>query len=187
MIHAQDAKSICQSLAANHIPVWLLGGWGIDALLQEETRPHKDLDIFVLVDDVAQVLELLSRDGYSLSYLWPENTWSVDSHGTQTPTAFVLQDPGEREVDLHAMRIDDEGNGIPLWANPQGLVFKKEDLNAEGTIAGFAVRCLSPTMQMVCHTGYDVPDAQLRDLGRLRDRFGVEFPAGLSSSRQRGA
>jgi hypothetical protein len=28
-------------------------------------------------------------------------------------------------------------------------------------------------MQMVCHTGYDLPDAQLRDVALLRERFGV--------------
>ena len=26
------------------IEIWVDGGWGVDALLGEQTRPHKDLD-----------------------------------------------------------------------------------------------------------------------------------------------
>ena len=35
MVRAEDVISIYQSLSANKIQVWLTGGWGIDALLQE--------------------------------------------------------------------------------------------------------------------------------------------------------
>jgi lincosamide nucleotidyltransferase A/C/D/E len=31
------------------IPVWLDGGWGVDALLENQTRPHKDVDIVLAV------------------------------------------------------------------------------------------------------------------------------------------
>ena len=50
----------------------------------------------------------------------------------------------------------------------------KEDLAGEGLIAGVAIRCLSPAMQVLCHTGFVLPAAQLRDLALLHDRFGVE-------------
>jgi hypothetical protein len=52
---------------------------------------------------------------------------------------FVLQDSEGREVDAHAMRLDDRGNGVPAWVD-EGLVFKGEDLAGEGMIAGFAAR-----------------------------------------------
>jgi lincosamide nucleotidyltransferase A/C/D/E len=42
MVSAQDVISIYQRLMAAGIQVWLTGGWGIDALLGEQTRPHKD-------------------------------------------------------------------------------------------------------------------------------------------------
>jgi len=184
MIQAQDVISIYRSLAANQIQIWLLGGWGVDALLREQTRPHKDLDVFVLLDDVGKVRELLSREGYCLHYLWPENRWSVDSQGAERPTAFILQDSDGREVDVHAMRLDDQGTGVPAWANERGFVFRREDLAGVGIIAGVAVRCFSAEMQMLCHTGYDLPDAQRRDVDGLHDRFGVELPAELSHSRQ---
>jgi lincosamide nucleotidyltransferase A/C/D/E len=151
MIRAEDAISIYQSLSANSIQVWLVGGWGIDALLQEQTRPHKNLDILIFVDDVVCMRDLLGRAGYGLKELWSENSWVVDSHGTDIPTAFVLQDSEGREIDAHAMHLDDRGNGVPTWAD-EGLVFKREDLAGEGVIAGFAVRCISPEMQALSHT-----------------------------------
>ena len=66
MVLAEDVISIYQNLAANNIQVWLTGGWGIDALLQEQTRPHKDLDILMLADDVFRMRDILDRAGYGL-------------------------------------------------------------------------------------------------------------------------
>jgi lincosamide nucleotidyltransferase A/C/D/E len=175
MVCAPDAIQIYQSLAANDIPVWIVGGWGIDALLREQTRPHKDLDILVLVDDVVRMRDILSGDGYGLKELWSENSWTLDAHGTEIPTAFVLRDAEGREVDVHAMRLDDRGQGIPAWA-AEDLVFTRQDLAGEGTIAGAAVRCFSPEMQVLAHTGYDLPDEQLRDLELLHKEFGVACP-----------
>jgi hypothetical protein len=73
------------------------------------------------------------------------------------------------------MRLDDQGNGFPAW-EAEGLVFERQDLAGEGVIAGLAVRCLTPEVQMLRHTGYKLPDEQLRDLELLHERFGVEYP-----------
>ena len=81
MVSAEDAISIYQRLLAAGIQVWLTGGWGIDALLGEQTRPHKDIDVIMLLDDVVRMRELLGRDGYSLKELWSENRWAVDARG----------------------------------------------------------------------------------------------------------
>ena len=174
MVQAEDVIHIYQSLAANNIQVWLTGGWGIDALLGKQTRPHKDVDVIMLLDDIVRMREIMAGDGYCLKELWPENNWVVDVHGTEIPTAFVLRDSNSRELDVAAMRFDDRGNGIPVWADDVGFVFKREDLAGEGMIAGFPVRCFSPEMQVYCHTGYDLPLAQVRDLELLRDKFGIE-------------
>ena len=182
MVRAEEAISIYQRLLAAGIQVWLTGGWGIDALLQEQTRPHKDLDVIMLVDDVARMREILGRDGYGSGYLWSENRWVADAHGAETATAFVLQDGEGRELDAHAMRLDDRGHGVPAW-EAEGLAFERQDLAGEGLIAGFAVRCIAPEMQMACHMGYQLPEVQLHDLELLRERFGVELPVEGASER----
>ena len=175
MVSAQDVVSIYQRLLDNGIQVWLTGGWGVDALLGEQTRPHKDLDVIVLLDHVVRMRELLGRDGYGLKELWSENRWVLDAHGIETATAFVLQDSEGRQLDVHAMRLDDQGNGVPAWEGER-FVFERQDLAGAGTIARVAVQCLSPEMQVLCHTGYALPDKQLRDLKLLHEKFGVEYP-----------
>lgn len=172
MVRAEDATDIYQRLLDNNIHVWLTGGWGIDALLKEQTRQHKDMDIIMLVDDVVAMRDLLGREGYGLKELWSENAWVVDSEGREIPTAFVLHDGEGREVDAHAMVLDEQGNGIPAWTR-EGLVLGRDDLGGEGMIAGVPVRCLSAEMQVRAHTGYDLPPYQVQDMELLQERFGV--------------
>jgi lincosamide nucleotidyltransferase A/C/D/E len=175
MVSAEDVIHIYQRLGAAGVEVWLTGGWGVDALLGEQTRPHKDLDLIMLVDDVARMRKLLGQEGYRLKALWSENRWAVDSRGKETATAFVLQDPAGREIDAHAMRLDEGGNGLPAW-EAEGLVIASRDLAGKGVIAGLAVPCFTPEMQMARHTGYELPDAQVRDLEHLHERFGLDYP-----------
>ena len=175
MVTAEDVIKIYQRLLENNIQVWLVGGWGIDALLGEQTRPHKDLDVIMLVDDVGRLRELLSHDGYKFAYLWEENLSTVDARGVETVTAFVLQDGEGRELDVHAMRLDAEGNGIPAW-DAEGRILKRQDLAGEGSIAGVRVPCFTAEMQMACHTGYELPEKQVRDMELLHQKFGVAYP-----------
>jgi len=186
MVRAEDVISLYKRLSNNGIQVWLTGGWGIDALLGGQTRPHKDLDVIMLLDDVVRTRELLGRDGYSLKELWSENRWAKDAHEIETATAFVLQDSEGREVDAHAMCLDDRGNGVPAW-EAEGFIFERQDLLGEGMIAGFAVQCITPEKQMLCHTGYELPDKQLHDLELLHEKFGVEYPDEYSRLRPAGA
>ena len=131
----------------------------------------------MLLDDVLHLCELLGRDGYSLKEIWSENRWVTDANDNKIATAFVWHDPDKREIDAHAMRLDDQGNGIPAW-DAEGFIFKKSDLAGVGMIAGHAVQCLTPESQMLCHAGYELPEVQLHDLERLHEKFGVAYPDG---------
>ena len=182
MVSAEDALFIYRRLSDNDLQVWLTGGWGIDALLGEQTRPHKDLDAILLLDDMVRMCEILSRDGYSLKEFWPENSWVIDGHGIKTATAFVLRDAEEREFDAHAIRLDDHGNGVPAWEVADGFIFKRQDLAGEGVIADFPVKCITPKMQVVCHTGYELPEKQLHDLELLYEKFGFHRMAHLAGT-----
>ncbi len=173
MVSIEDVIRIYQNLLTNDIQVWLTGGWGIDALLGEQTRPHKDLDLIVQLKDIVRIRELLSHDGYGLKEIWSENRWVLDPNGVETATAIVLQDAEGREVDLHAMTLNDEGQGIPAWY-AEGFIFSRQDLAGRGTIAGIEVHCLTPEMQILTHRGYVLPEEHQRDLELLREKFGVK-------------
>ena len=174
MVSAEDVISIYRRLSDSGIQIWLTGGWGIDALLREQTRLHKDVDAILLLDDIVRMCEILDQDGFSLKELWSENSWVFDGKGNKIATAFVLQDSKGSEFDAHAIRFDAEGNGFPVWAEAEGFIFKKDDLAGKGMIAGFPVDCISPEMQLFCHKGYELPDKQLRDLELLHEKFYVE-------------
>jgi lincosamide nucleotidyltransferase A/C/D/E len=44
MVGSRDVIEIADLLQTSGIEVWLDGGWGVDALLGEQTRPRKDVD-----------------------------------------------------------------------------------------------------------------------------------------------
>jgi lincosamide nucleotidyltransferase A/C/D/E len=176
MVSADEVISIYRLLSNHNIPVWLTGGWGIDALLGEQTRPHHDLDVIMLVDDVRSLFVVMDQEGYTYKELWSENLWTVDAHGNRTETAFFLRDPDGRELDAHAMRMNEHGNGIPAWERVEGFFFTPQDLSGEGMVGGFPVRCVSAENQMNCHVGYVLPEKQVPDLRRLHEKFGVAYP-----------
>lgn len=172
MVSAKDVIEIVERLSADGIQVWVCGGWGVDALLGRETRPHTDLDIFVQLDDIARTRALLEADGYKLKELWSENLRTADSRGVETDTAILLEDAAGRQIDLHAIRLDAESDAIPAY-DGEGMTFSAEDLSGEGSIAGVPVRCLSVEMQFRGHTGYELPERQIPDIELLRERFGA--------------
>jgi lincosamide nucleotidyltransferase A/C/D/E len=52
------------------VQVWLMGGWGVDALLGRESRSHSDLDLIVAADNEAlrSVQTVLRALGYSRQF-----------------------------------------------------------------------------------------------------------------------
>lgn len=43
---------------------WVAGGWGVDALVGHQTRPHRDLDLALDARGEAAVLTMLKQRGY---------------------------------------------------------------------------------------------------------------------------
>ena len=94
-------------------------------MLGIQTRLHKDLDVVMLLDDMLRMRELPSADGYELYVFWSENRMANDTNGNETARAFVLKDAEGREFDVHAIAIDDQGNGIPAWDEADDFIFKR--------------------------------------------------------------
>ena len=44
---AAAALEVLGVLRSNVVEAWVAGGWGVDALLGEQTREHRDLDILI--------------------------------------------------------------------------------------------------------------------------------------------
>ena len=158
---------LLQLFESAEIPVWLDGGWGVNALLQRQTRRHKDVDIILPVEAVPKLQKLLAARGFAVSEGKP-------------PDSFVLADGGGLEVDVHAVRFDERGNGVYRMRNGEDWIFPAEGFGGRGMVGGVSVRCLSPTAQVLCHAhGYVPVEKDFRDMGLLEEHFGVTLPPHL--------
>ena len=91
-----------------------------------------------------------------------------------------LGDDGGREVDVHVVDFDSEGNGLYGPAE-KGEMFPAASLSGTGTIGGHAVRCISAEYLVKWRTGYELHDSDYHDVSALCERFGIELPASTGS------
>ena len=103
MISGTDVLDILSTLEGAGLSVWLDGGWGVDALLREQTRPHDDLDLVVRLEDADGAISVLATIGFS-----PD----VDAR----PTRFVVGDEGDRRIDFHPVVFDEDGSARQIGA-----------------------------------------------------------------------
>jgi lincosamide nucleotidyltransferase A/C/D/E len=85
---------------------------------------------------------------------------------------FILGHPSHGEIDFHVFELKDDGSelygpGEVDWA------ISAEELNAQGSIGGKVVRCLSPEYQIRSHTGYQLKETDYADTQALSERFGI--------------
>jgi lincosamide nucleotidyltransferase A/C/D/E len=152
---------ILRRLEVAGIDAWLDGGWGVDALLGEQTRPHNDVDLIVQVIDVAAMREALADDGFALDHGAPDSN-------------FVLRDTDGREIDVHPVRFDSDGNGIYRMENGEDWVYPAAGFTGRGRIAGREVKCLTADVQMLNHAGgYEPAETDFHDMRLLNTRFGT--------------
>jgi lincosamide nucleotidyltransferase A/C/D/E len=156
---ANDVLEFVQLLNQNHIDVYIDGGWGVDALLGEQTRIHSDLDIAVQHRDVAQIRALLEARGY-------EDVPRDDTRDCN----FVLGDDEGHLIDFHSYTFDSDGNNV------YGVPYPYESLSGTGSINGRAVKCISPEWMVKFHTGYELDENDYHDVKLLCQRFGIELP-----------
>ena len=168
---ASAVRRLVAQLELTGIPVWLDGGWGIDALLGRETRPHHDLDIIVRVSDVPKVLEVLGTASF------------VVREGS-IPHAFVLVGQSGHELDFHTVTFQTDGTAVHRMVNGNDWAFSADAFKGVGTVDGAQVQCLSTETQVRCHAqGYVPTEKDFRDMELLQQAFGVELPPLLQRPR----
>lgn len=158
VLTAQDAVALYRLLTGAGIGTWLNGGWSVDALVGRQTRPHRDLDIFIESRNLGRLRTLLEGEGFAeIPGGRPEN--------------FVLRDGRGREVDVHVFELDAAGNGLYPMGGGGTWVCPAEGLTGRGTILGQEVRCFTPELELQCHSGYVLDDDDRRDIAVLREAF----------------
>ena len=66
---AEDVVDLYSGLLARGVQLWVDGGWGVDALLEQQTRSHKDFDAIVAFEDLPTPTRFLSGRGFSLKVI----------------------------------------------------------------------------------------------------------------------
>ncbi|MGZ3680865.1 MAG: nucleotidyltransferase domain-containing protein [Ktedonobacterales bacterium] len=161
LMRADDVLSVMECLHRAGVRVYIGGGWGVDALLGEQTRQHADLDLSFNAQDEDCAIHCLQVTGFAI----------VED---QRPTRFVMRDMADRSIDLHPVTFDATGAGIQIGFDR--LFHYPVDGFAFGMIAGTRVPCLRAEQQVCFHSDYQPSEKDRRDMFRLRERFGVELP-----------
>jgi lincosamide nucleotidyltransferase A/C/D/E len=146
------------------VPIWIDGGWSVDALLGRQTRPHSDLDIAVETSNVEKLRALRGERGF-------REVISADS----TPWNFVLSDAGGSKVDVHAITFDEHGRGV-LGPPELGHFYPAGALDGSGEIDGEPVRCVAAQFIVLFKTSYEPREIDRADVAALCRRFGIKSP-----------
>lgn len=171
---AADVISLYTELENLGITIWIDGGWGVDALLGEQSRPHQDLDIAIEQKDVLKLRQFLEARGYKEIKLEEARAWN-----------FVLGDKNGREIDVHVIVMDGKGNGQygPIENNE---MYPAAALTGTGSIDSRKVRCISPEWSVKFHSGYTLREKDFRDVSALCKKFGFELPDAFAQFKKSG-
>lgn len=160
MMTAEGLHSVLAVLRTAGVDSWIAGGWGIDALVGEETRAHRDLDLLHRLEQEAAALAALSSAGF---------TETLD----RRPVRFVYTHPDGREIDLHPLIFAPDGSAeqqSPVPGQPFGY---PAGSFVTGTVQGISVPCISAEQQVFFHQGYEPTERDRHDMAQLRRSFGV--------------
>ncbi|WP_052699181.1 nucleotidyltransferase domain-containing protein [Hyphomicrobium sp. 99] len=174
----QDVTKIFRALEDGGVPVWLDGGWAIDALLRKESREHSDVDLIVPIDSLGPAEAILGTLGFQM-----------DNRQTNMPTRAVFRDSAGLEVDIHPVTFNPDGSSIHIDEDKSDrkyvYVSSSAGLTGVGVIDGRVVRCTTAAEQIrqKVERRYSpwAPDriradgvsADLRDIISLLEVFGV--------------
>ena len=148
-------------LRSSGVTATLDGGWGVDALVGRETRPHEDLDLVVALGDFSRIQEALRPLGFAL-------------HADHLPVRFVLRRSGE-QLDFHTVTFDSQGGGVQPQPGGGSFRYPPEGF-VLGRVRGESVPCISAPVQVLCHLGYEPTPKDVRDVLELCRAFGLPVP-----------
>jgi lincosamide nucleotidyltransferase A/C/D/E len=151
-VDLDEVERVLQRLVDHSVRYWVLGGWGVDALVGRQTREHRDLDLAVDATQWDTCLDVAAALDYAVETdWWPIRVELASRRGW---------------VDLHPVRFAESGDGVQ--AGPDGTTFDypKEHLTV-GALGDLRVPCVSAAWQVRVHKGYEPRPKDLHDLATL--------------------
>jgi len=143
------------------VRVWVAGGWGIDALIGEQTRSHDDLDLAVDTVRFEDFVDALMQGGFEIDVNW-------------MPVRLQMRRGDGAVVDLRPVSFGSGRCGVHESLDGVQYLYPRRDLTF-GTIAGHRVPCLSAMLQLGFHLGYAPSEQDRSDMAALAAATGVEL------------
>ena len=161
MISEDNVVEILEKTGDAGICVWVAGGWGVDALLGRQTRPHHDFDIFAEKKDESAFVDIFRTCGYRESQKHnDDNTAWTNSDGSL--------------IDFHLFEFVEAGN-----MQHDNARFPADIFDGNGFIGGIAVRCMTAEAQISYRHGYELREKDVQDVLLLCEAFDRPIPEGF--------
>ena len=156
---AEEVIAIYLLLNGAGVELWIDGGWSVDALLGQQTRSHKDMDIALQWKVTSTLRQVLGARGYR--EVRQDSQWN-----------FVLADQNDHEVDVHAFVCDEQRNVL------EGVIYPTGSLSGQGIIGGHPVQCVSAEhmVQFISPWLYKLRDKDFHDVAALCETFDIPYP-----------
>lgn len=161
-VTSEDVIQLYSTMEEQKISLWVDGGWGVDALLEKQTRPHGDIDIVIQKKDVEGLVSYLQNHGYVQI-----------GRGDTTSHNFIMGNEVAQFVDFHVIELDEKGNGM---YGPNGEMYTADALNGKGKIKGKEVNCISAEWVVKFHSGYELREKDFQDVLAICEKFGIAVP-----------
>jgi lincosamide nucleotidyltransferase A/C/D/E len=178
---AADVPRVHRWLAGEGIQAWVTGGWGVDAIAGEQTRPHQDLDLLVPVDQGDQARTILEAHGFELYAPEIRLPFRLAMLNRRARLMIDLQLASPNPDGTYTFRVIDTEPSVPNF----DYVYSVEGLGGRGTVAGVELPCISREEQVRSRTtqGYSFESSdRLREGGILADVHDLEVMDGLQDS-----
>jgi len=98
VVDASEVLRVLDALEAIGMHAGVTGGWGIDALLRRQTRPHGDVDLGIPSHEVEAAVTAVAALGYAVT--------------TDERPARIALESSLGKVDLHPTVMLPSGAGI---------------------------------------------------------------------------
>ena len=162
-MNEHDVVDLLKQINNLGVTAWIGGGWGVDALMGFQTRPHNDIDIYMEKRNGDDFIKMLISKGYSEV----KEEYTSEAHR-------VWKNSSSHIVDLHLIEFKEE--------DPEALYFEGEAyplyvLGGKGNIGGISVHCFTAEAQLLFHQGYDHGEKDRHDVLLLCKTFGLDIPA----------
>jgi lincosamide nucleotidyltransferase A/C/D/E len=157
-MQARDVFEVLDALSARGVRHWVIGGWGVDALLGAKTRDHDDLDLAIGAAPVQRRRADVAAARRALEALGYRRDREHIHLGAWFPERLTYRHRSGLRIDL-----------LPIDERP-------DEFFSAGLIDGREVACLSAETQLQVHTGYPRTGADRHDVTELCEHFELESP-----------